>query len=186
MKYFGWAVALAFVFFVGRAVGESGDPVVVTEVDTVTVERYGALVEELRLERDGLRARLEGIEARPPRVITRVDTLVPAPDTVVRFLSVDPRGRLSVEFLTARDSLYAPELQRGIDVSDCDEGYTVQDGTVLCDRARFGHLYLGPRVSLDPALFARWVPSYRSPWEFGVVRYRDRWGFYGQRSVQIF
>lgn len=179
-------VVAALILFAGKAWGEAGEPTVVTEVDTVTTERYAGLVDELRLENNGLRARIEGIETRPPEVITRTDTLY-LPAVAHGTVRIED-GSLAVEVMVLEaDSLrpaYRPELHQGIDVSDCDEGYSIQDGEVICDRAQLGHLYVGPWLSLKPALAVWWEPSYRSPWE-AFVRYSDEWDFGIRRGIQL-
>lgn len=185
MKPLSVVVLALVVFFVARATAAPGEPTIVTRVDTVTPPEYTETVERLHLENDGLRARIEGLRNVEPTVIVRTDTLVSPPDTVIRFVAVDSRGSLSVDFLTSRDTLYAPELHRGIDVSACDEGWTIQSGEVICDRAQLGHLYVGPWLSRDPSLALWWEPSFRSPWE-AFVRFGGTWDFGVRRGVRIF
>lgn len=186
MNRLGYLVLALILLFVGRAWGEGAtETVTVTRVDSVVPAEYERRVEALTLERDGIRARLEAIEARPPRIITRTDTLTIPPDTVIRFVAVDSRGSLSLDLLTARDSLYAPELHEGIDISDCDEGYTIEAGEVTCDRAALGHLYVGPIASRRPSLALWWQPSFRSPWEAGVS-YSGAWDVWVRRGVRLF
>lgn len=190
-----YLVVAAVVFFVGKAFGGESEPVVVTRVDTVTTERYASLVDELRLERDGLRARIEGLEARPPRVVTRTDTLY-LPAVAHGVVRVED-GSLTVEVMVLEvDSLrpaYRPELRQEIDVSDCDEGYSIQDGEVVCDPAQLGHLYLTADAGLHDALAGlEWEPSYRSLWEISVGRAfaydrdeGDRWKLRIRRRVEL-
>ena len=115
---------------------------------------------------DGLRARLAAIGQRQPDTVFVTDTLIPAPDTVMSFISV--RGsRLTTQWLIG-DSLRAPSLTVTT-VGDCDDGFEVSAAGVLCDRARLGHLWIGPLYQhTDPMLAAWWKPSYRSAWELGV------------------
>ena len=174
----------------GWSIGRSAVPrVVVTEVDTVPPAEMVRQLEDLRLEREGWRAALEAIEARGPETITRTDTLILPPDTVYRFVRVDGAGRLSVAVLGRVGPLYAPEIHRGIDVADCDDGYALQDGAVVCDRARFGHLTVGPGVEIAgellPYVGAWWEPSYRSGWSV-FVGYGKGWRLEVRKGVRIF
>lgn len=174
--------------------GGGGSPVEIP----VDVAAYEARLEALTIDRDGWRARFEGVVSVMPDTVYRVDTLVLPPDTVLRFVSVDSRGRLSVELLTtpsnfAQDSASAPdlpggmqpELRTGYDVSECDEGFSLEGGTVACDRSRLGHLYVGVEASRHPSLTAWWVPSYRSPWSAGISFDGERWDGYVRRGLRL-
>ena len=184
MNRLGYVVAALVLLFFGKAWGERREPEVVTRVDSVTPARYAETLAGMRLENDGLRARLRGIESRPPRVIVRTDTVVAPPDTVYRFVNVDSRGSLSVEVLHRADSVYVPELHTGSDISDCDDGWQIRDGEVLCDKARLGHLYVGPWLSTHPALAVWWTPSYRSPWE-ASISYSGKWEIGVRRGLRL-
>lgn len=181
LKYAPWLAIAAMLLFAGDAIGKKvrGIPEAITNtvIQTVAPAEYTAILEDYALPEGGLRGFIEGIEERNPAVIIRTDTLVPPPDTVIRFLSVGDDGNLTVEILTdtiiqvdtlaQTDTLYVPQVRTGINVADCDEGFTVQAGQVLCNRARLGHLYLGPSASLKNAgAFLLWEPSYRSLWRF--------------------
>lgn len=189
-----WAVlVLALVaLFAGKAWGEAGEPteVVKTVVRTVAPAEYTELLSELGVaDASGIRARLEGVRTVQPEVIVRTDTLIQAPDTVLRFFTIDSRGRLHLEVLHQHaDSidLYTPEIQSTEPLGDCDDGLSFQDGEIRCDPARLGHLYVGPHLSRDPALSAWWTPSYRSPWEASVSYDGDRFDFGLRRGVRIF
>lgn len=168
----------------------SGGIVVQTVYDTLALGAYQTRVGELTLERDGLKARLEGVREVQPDTVFVVDTLVTPPDTVLRFVNVDRRGRLAVETY-ARDpgsegSFYRPSLATGLDVSRCDEGWQIKDGEVLCDPAKLGHLWLGLNVGSDIYAGAWWRPSYRSAWEVFAGRTEDRWVFGARRGWQVF
>lgn len=184
LKHLPALVLALLVLFVGKAWGERATPEVVTRIDTVAPAEYERTVEGLRIQNEGLRARLEGVESRAPEVIVRTDTLVLPPDTVLRFVSVDSDANLTVEILTARDSLYAPELHTRIDVSRCDDGWQIQSGQVVCDEAQLGHLYVGPWLSRTPSVAIWWVPSFRSPWE-ASVSFSGSWDFGLRRGVRI-
>lgn len=189
-------IVAAILLFVGKAWGSAGAPAVVTRIDSVPPAAYRARLAELAIDRDGLRARLEGIESRPPEVIVRTDTLIAPPDTVVRYVTVNSRGRLTYELLGQREdttALYAPELHEGVNVSDCDEGWQIQNGDVVCDPTRLGHLYVVAGVGRYDALAGlEWEPSYRSLWEFSAGRaftYNrdagDRWEVRIRRRVKL-
>lgn len=166
------------------------EPQVVTVRDTVAYRIYAHRLDQARIETEGLRARLEDVEARPPRVVTHTDTLVMPPDTVIRFVGVDSRGSLSIDMLiSVPDSNKverAPEYHAGIDISDCDDGYAIQDGTVVCDRARLGHLYLGINVGSETWGGAWWEPSYRSPWNAYAGHTGTEWVFGLRRGWRVF
>lgn len=163
-------VAVLAALGVGVTFGpDDSPPPVPPQVDSVAPQRLVEEVRGLRLENDGLRARLESREARQPRTIVRTDTVYQRlpPDTVYEALRVEG-GRLSTGLLFRRDSVWVPELHRNIDVSDCDEGWSMAAGEVVCDRARFGHLFLGGELALRPWVGVWWEPSYRSAWSVHV------------------
>ena len=182
-KYLAVAALLLLSFSVGYAVKPRWQvPLGPGRTDTVAAEQLLHRIENLTLERDGLRARLESVQSRPPAVVVRTDTVVTPPDTVfLPVLRTTAAGRLTIPVLIA-DSLpgtYRPEVWRGFDTSDCDDGWSVQDGVLVCDRARLGHIGLGVASSFStdfdtqrPAAFPLiaevglyWTPSYRSTWE---------------------
>lgn len=186
-----------FLVAVGVQLGQATSSTVVVPVrDTVTASYYSKVVRDLRLANTGLRARLEGVHAVQPERILVVDTLYAPPDTVLRFVRVE-NDRLAVENLITvsdvtpnADSVAGanvrvrPELHAGFDISRCDDGFEVSAAGVICDPARFGHLYVGGVVSKDPALGLWWEPAYRSPWELYVSRTNEEWWFglrYGVR-----
>jgi hypothetical protein len=190
VKAFAVVILLALAAFLGYGWGRSpsGDdgPPVMLEVERAA---YEARLESLRIDRDGWRARLEGVRTVSPDTVVRTDTLVMPPDTVIRFVSVDSRGRLGVELLTTvSDStqLRAPELHTGFDISRCDEGWTVEAGVVTCNPARLGHLWLGVEASRHPSLLAWWTPSYRSPWQVSVSYDGSRFDFGIRRGLRLF
>ena len=164
-------------------------PQIVTVRDTVALKVYAQRLERARIETEGLRARLEDVQSRPPRTITHTDTLVLPPDTVFRFVTVDSRGSLSVDMLIQSGTnkvARAPELHAGMDVSDCDDGWAIQSGTVVCDRARLGHLYLGLNTGTEIWAGAWWEPSYRSPWNVYVGHTGSEWVAGLRRGWRIF
>lgn len=167
-------VTALILLSVGVAWGQSrgGSIQVVTVRDTLTAQAYSVRLTEMRVQRDGLRARLAGIGELQPTTIYVTDTLVSPPDTIIRFLRVDNRTQtLSIEFLMP-DSVTVglrPELHTGFDISGCDDGWAIQDGTVLCDRARLGHLSLIADIGTTSTLGTIWTPSYRSPWSVTIA-----------------
>jgi len=179
------AALLVLSFSVGYAVKPDGrvgpGP---DRTDTVSAARYQRMVLNLQRERDGLRARLEAVESRGPRIITRTDTVVQPPDTVfLPIISASARGKLTLPALIA-DTLdgYRPEIWQGFDVSDCDDGWSVQNGVLVCDRPRLGHLSWGLQVGFGMDFLSRtavadpviaelglwWQPTYRSTWDVGT------------------
>jgi len=162
-------------------------------------EREAYLVAEAaaaRSEASGLRGlvqdmarTIQGIEAREPERVVFYDTITQdlpplALEVALRFSGA---GQLSATgFVPAAGDSggYRPRDLVGIDVRDCDDGWSLIDGVLQCDRPRFGHatLRLGiggatpiadlvrePREGLArtrPLLEAslRWVPYWRSAW----------------------
>jgi hypothetical protein len=123
-----------------------------------------------------LRRRLEGIERRPPRTVVIYDTIIDLRrDTVVLAAKADAGGRLTLDVALPASAGHRPRTERGAELGNCDEGWSIRGSEVTCDRARLGHLRLlvraGARVEWPPGDFApalevgaRWAPSYRSPW----------------------
>lgn len=188
-RYVATAALLAVVFAAGWAARPgwpSGGALVRTDTVTLTAAGYEGRLAALAIERDGLRARLEGVTERMPEVVYRTDTLVVA-DTVLRFVNVDSRGRLSYELLSRADSLaYRPEIRSRVDVATCDDGYAIgADGSVACNSSRAGHLFLAATLSRRPTLGLTWRKSYRSPWEFGASYDGARVDAYVRRSLQL-
>jgi hypothetical protein len=177
--------------------------VVKTIRDTVIVELPPTElldeIEDLAIENRGIRARLEARELRAPSVIYTTDTVVPPPDTVIVSFRVDAGGVATLAPLIRRDSLYAPEIWSGINLSDCDEGFSIVNGNVVCDRARLGHVEAFLRLTGGAGLSGdsgdvfgasgglQWTPSYRSGWavQLGIdVTGRVYFGL--QRGIRIF
>lgn len=152
-------------------------------VDTVRVvpQEYRARLAELVVERDGLRARLRGLEQRTPATVYLTDSVL-VTDTVL--VVVNERGRLTYQLATGFDHPAPAELRTGIDVSGCDDGFQIRDQEVICDRPRLGHLYVGPVLSRSPALAAWWQPSYRSPW-LAEISYDGAWNVGVRRGVRL-
>ena len=154
--------------------------VVNTIHDTVIVELPPTellnRIDALQIESDGWRARFEGREERRPSVIYTTDTVVVAPDTVFAAFRIDAGGLATLAPLIRADSLYAPQIWEGIDLSDCDEGFSIIAGKIVCDKARLGHLEAflalsggypilgGTQDAFDASAGFQWTPSYRSTW----------------------
>jgi hypothetical protein len=183
---------------VGVAWGQSGNgPMqVITVTDTLAGQEYALRLQRERLRTTGLRARLEGIESRPPTTIFVTDTLTTIPDTVLVFVNVRD-GVVTAEFLVATDELptngttptdelLRPELHTGSDISDCDEGFEVSANGVQCDRARLGHLYAYAEASRTPSLGVYWEPSFRSPWTLSAGHTGSEWVFTLRRGWRLF
>ena len=177
-KYLSIAALVAIAFCAGFAAKPTpiGTPGRV-RTDTVPPAQLLEEVEGLRQDNLGLRERLSGWEERGPRTITRTDTLVQPPDTVLTFVAMSGGGIISTPVLIVSDSvqMYRPELWR-FDTSGCDDGWVVQSGSLICNRSRLGHLWLGldsrvdyqsegGKTALIGAIGAHWRPSYRSNWD---------------------
>lgn len=149
------------------------EPSVLTVVREIPSEELERKIQDLTIERDGLRARLEAVEAREPRIVYRDTTVyveIPVP-VCSEVVAVDDRGQLSAGVFSRVDGGWQRSMPTGIDVSDCDEGFSFGPEGVTCDRARFGHLdlALGARLVLPEQVPAgeiglAWRPSYRSTW----------------------
>jgi len=171
------AALLVLSFSVGYAVKPMPDPGLEPgRTDTVPTARFQRMVANLERERDGLRARLEAVESRPPRIVIRTDTVPGPPDTIfLPLLSASSRGRLTIPTLIADSAKgFRGEIWRGFDTSDCDDGWSVQDGVLVCDRPRLGHLAFGIQVGFGTdrnavaEAGAWWQPTYRSTWDVGA------------------
>lgn len=172
-------VAVIAALLLGRCSADLPPPPVITQtfVDTVAPAALLAAIEDGALENAGLRAKLAGHVRVEPVYILRSDTVVTPPDTVLQLVAVNG-ATLTLAPLIVRDSadplLRVPELHR-FDVGACDDGWSWKSGELICDRARFGHLYAtgagslyspGGKISLAPEVVAglRWKPSFRSPY----------------------
>jgi hypothetical protein len=137
---------------------------------STTVSTYGVLQLSERLERErarvtGLRAQLEGLESRAPDTLYIVDTIVMPPDTVFETVTVRD-GTLVSSWITRLEEGWSPRISV-YTVRGCDEGYSLTGGTVVCDRARAGHLYATAELESGRAtLGLAWTRSNDSPWYF--------------------
>lgn len=164
--------------------------------DTAAASAYRARIQELEAdvgERDGvisqLSAALKAQEQRRPHSIVVYDTVIDVRrDTLILGAQQDSRGRLTIDIATPDTAGHVPETRAGIELSDCDDGWTIRGGAVLCDRPRLGHLSIIARGGvayetasgvLSPSLQAgiRWQPTFRSSWsaeatvdQAGIVR----------------
>lgn len=183
------AAAIACVW-VGSVFAQKQPPVVVSEIVNVTPPVMLERIAAIHIENNGLRARVRLLESRKPQRITRTDTVVTPPDTVYSGLRVNSGGRLAIATLLAVDSTEKrrPELMEGIDVSDCDDGWSVQSGNVICDRT-WGHVYLMAHLSTDPGVGAYVERTFRSPWRLSVA-YKPleggRWDIALTRGIKVF
>lgn len=144
--------------------------------DTVLVNNpvLAGMLEGLEIENEGLRARLEGVQNRRPRVIVRSDTvLAQCPAVTYTAAAVDGAGSLYLGRLDRVEGGFRPTLRGDIDVSRCDDGFSIGPSGVTCDPAQLGHLAIygaiqGRRSFTTGALAVEaetgltWTPSYRS------------------------
>lgn len=182
------AVAIGVIAFMfGRDTAPK--PTVLTRIDTVIPQAFQDALRDARLQVGDLRSRLEGVRPLTPVTVLRTDTVVTPPDTVVQFFRIS-EGRITVAPLMRRDSVWVPELIT-YQIGNCDESLSFQDGQLICDPARLGHLWLGLGVDAGtsgvyPTLAALWKPSYRSPWFVAVQTTGVRHSLWVQRSIRIF
>lgn len=171
-----WHVIVAvFLLATGWQVGaRAGEPVTLVVQDTVALEELERRLEAQRIRGDGLMAALENRQARGPDTVWVTDTLVSPPDTVFEFIRLNERGNLTASRYTRDGELYAPQVTT-YNVSDCDEGFQLEGGTVICDKARFGHLYLLTALSSSYAgAGLRWTPGYKSRWALEAMYRQGR------------
>ena len=150
-----WLVlAAAFGLWLGRASKHAPPPRTVREtvVDTVAPVALLERVRGLADERHGLLATIAGLERRGPHTITRTDTLIAPPDTVLLAYLKSSGTELTLPVLVMDTSgLGRPELHGGLDVGDCDDGWSWSPAGLICNRPRFGHLTLyGAGAALLP------------------------------------
>lgn len=182
MKRVAWTnVAVGVVLLVvGYSFREPGETVVLTRVDTIPYAAYRDSLKAERLSAAGWRAKLAGRMAITPTAITRTDTLVIPPDTVLQLVRVEG-PTLTIAPLIRVDSLWAPELHH-YQIGNCDDGWSWAAGELVCDRARFGHLSLYATLGATGAPFGatlnaalstgagvEWSPSYRSGWRVSMA-----------------
>ena len=143
----------------GRCTADVPPPPVITQtfVDTVPPAQMMALIEHGALENSGLRAKLKGYESRQPNTIIRTDTFVTPPDTVLQLVRVEGESLL-VAPLVKDSALWRPELHR-FDVSRCDDGWSWKSGSLICDKARLGHLSLFGEASAEANPFGPPTPT---------------------------
>lgn len=176
--------ALALGVLIGRCASQrpAYAPPTVPTVDSLPSTHWRAEAERLEgllRERDGLvdqlRARIRGLESRPPVVIERVDTVIDVRHVPVIVGAVaDRRGHLDVLRAGPADSvgLRRPEIARQIDLSRCDDGWALDGARVVCDTPRLGHLTAvarlggawGPGIAPVGSVGLRWTPYYRATW----------------------
>lgn len=190
-----FVVILLAAYAYGRWGKPDRPPKIVREIVTrqVVPEAFQRAVGELVLDNRGLRARLEGVERRPPRVVLQTDTVLRV-DTVLHVLRNS--GGLVNSVSVIGDSVTV--MERGIDLRDCDDGWGYSGGVWSCDPARFGHLALfggiqgtldglGPdaKIGAEPLIGLRWRPSYRSEWDVRLSRTWDAWQAQITRGLRI-
>ena len=175
-------VVVGVAILLAASAGWALKPSAVVVQDTVRVELPPTelldRIDALQIESGGWRARFEGREERPPSVIY---TVRPPPDTVFAAVRVGAGGWATLAPFIRADSLYTPEIWEGIDLSDCDEGFSISGGDIVCDKARLGHVqaflrltggYTLPGAPTSPvgaATGLEWAPSYRSTWGVEVA-----------------
>jgi hypothetical protein len=146
-------------------------------------ERYEREVSETRSLLGQLKRDLAGMERRTPTRITVYDTIISVErDTVILFASVDSKGVLTIDAGVPDATGHRPVSATGIITSDCDDGWLLRGTTVICNRARMGHLSIIARagvaadqLAMPPVVVPvaegglRWTPSYRSQWAVELV-----------------
>lgn len=122
-----------------------------------------------------LASRLRGVQARSLAPETVYDTLIRIDrDTVLLRVAADSRGELHADAAVPADSgRVRPVIIGGASVADCDDGWSLQGESLICDRSALGHLEVGPELAgvlelqdgwrrFLPRVYAAWTPSYRS------------------------
>ena len=148
------ALLFAAGLYLGRCSKRPEPPRTIREsvVDTVPAPELLERIAALEDQRTGLRAIIAGLERRGPATITRTDTLIAPPDTIVLPVFGVRGGMLSVPILVMDTSgLGRPELHGGLDTRGCDDGWGWSPAGLVCNRPRFGHLTLyGAGAALLP------------------------------------
>lgn len=149
MKPLGWVVLIALGVFAWLDGLDRGVRQAERQADTQVIilggQRFAERVEELELERDGLFAKLRGMELRAPQTVYRTDTLfAPPPDARGPVRIELEAGTLSYqEFRLVADSTggpaYRSEIREDVDIADCERASIGPDG-VVCDRNWLGRL----------------------------------------------
>ena len=177
-------------------------------MDTVAPVALLERVRGLADERHGLLATIAGLERRGPRTITRTDTLIAPPDTVLLAYLKSSGTELTLPVLVMDTSgLGRPELHGGLDVGDCDDGWSWSPAGLICNRPRFGHLTLygagaallpltatasaGPRRLSSAGLVGEagvsWQPKFRSTARVdGFVDTEQRLGLRFRFGLRLF
>lgn len=159
---------IAAAYALGRASAEP-ERVIVPDTVRVTPPELERRIEALEIERDGLRARLEGVYRTGPHTVVVTDTVyreLPAARCVVA-ARADGDGRVDVGRFDAVPSGWTGTIDRQVDLGRCDDGWSIGPRGYTCDPARLGHLRLLLRGTaatsglLGEAGLA-WEPSYRS------------------------
>lgn len=133
------------------------------------------------------KAMLRGLEERVATTVTHYDGVyVPGPrDTLMLPGTVIRDGMLSIMGAIPDTAGWLLTKFGGIDVRDCDDALTFVGASVICDRARLGHLEvygavggstLLPAIAVLPRaeLGLEWSPSFRSTWAVRAYVDTDR------------
>lgn len=170
-------VVVVAALLIGRCSADFPPPPVITQVvyDTIAPTALLDSVRAMRMQADGLQAKIAARSRVLPERIIVTDTFVTPPDTVLQAVTL--RGtNLSIAPLIRFDSAgWRPEIHR-FNVAGCDDGFSWAAGELVCDRARFGHL--SPFVAFGvereqgyafgASVGLGWTPSNASPWVIGV------------------
>lgn len=175
-------ILAALAFLAGRASGGT-ERIIVADTVRVAPPELERKIAALEIERDGLRARLDGVHRTGPRTVIVTDTVyrdLPTPRCVVSARS-DGSGVLTVGRFDRVDSDtagWAGSIDEGVNLGRCDDGWSIGPGGYTCDPARLGHLRLllqGTAATsgvLGEAGLA-WEPSYRSGTRVTLTRGTD-------------
>lgn len=182
-----WAIVASLAtLFLARGCERPAEVRTELVVDTASAALWRARHDRLAREHadsvgllEKARRAAAGIERRTPARVVVYDTVVDLRrDTVILYAQQDARGRLTIGAGVPDSAGHRPVEARGISIGDCDDGWSIRGTSVVCNRARLGHLSVivrggvevqaldYPALRPEPALATglRWQPSYRSTW----------------------
>lgn len=158
-------IALALLLLTAVYVaGRESIPPPETVTDTISLRLAERRAERAELEADGLRSRLRGLREIPPDTVFIIRDSIAPPDTVYRYLAMDSHQRIETMRLAEYDSIRGVytdnRIMAGIDVSRCDDGWSIGQNTELvCNTPVFGHLFAFINLGIWAEAFPLPIPG---------------------------
>ena len=181
--------------FVGHLFGRDSIPgeVPVTIIREVASKEMERELGELRLENEGLLARLRGrVEIAPAEELILDEPIEGCPETAIMEIRIRPYGMASYTRLTRLESdsisvvpMYQFSLLKDVDISRCTQFYFSGE-TFVCDTPRLGVLDLFLYTSLvtdqrvlDAGVGLNWRRWPSSNWSLELSRDINGWFSFG-------